>query len=110
MALNRKPTPQEEMLLEFLIKKSASPFPTNWKEGLLVRPMDDEGMGSLSLFPKGEIIENRVFDQQVSEVQFTDQDGVEVIASLNVDNKGSLLELDIWKTDFSRLIRIPNLK
>jgi hypothetical protein len=110
MALNRKPTAQEEMLLEFLIKKSSFPFPKNWKEGLLVRPMDDGGIGSSYLFPKGEITEDRVLDQQVSEIQFTDQDGIEVIASLNIDNKGDLFELDIWKTDFNRLITIPNLE
>ena len=38
---------------------------------------------------------------------FTDEDGVKVIASLNVDSDGHLFELDIWKTDFSPLLRIP---
>lgn len=107
MQLNRKPTPQEERLLELLVKMSSITFPVNWKEGLLVRPMDDGEMGSLYLFPKGEIKEDRILGEQVSELQFTDQDGIEVIASLNIDSNGDLYELDIWKTDFSKLIRLP---
>lgn len=109
MELNRKPTIQEERLLELLIKKSSLILPDNWKENLLVRPMDDGDMGSLYLFPNGEIIENRILGEQVSEVQFTDLDGVEVIASLNTDTNGKLFELDIWKTDFGKLIKFPTL-
>lgn len=43
------------------------------------------------------------------ETQFTDIDGVEVIASLNVDVDGVLFELDIWKTNFEKLVKIPDL-
>ncbi len=109
MALNRKPTLQEELLLEFLLKKSFQKVVKNWKEGLLVRPMDDGEMGSLLLFPRGEIIENRTLGEQVSDFQFTDTDGVEVIASLNLDSKGNLFELDVLKADFSPLIKFPEL-
>ena len=70
--------------------------------------MDDGEMGSLYLFPKGEITEGRVFGEQVSDFQFTDLDGIEVIASLNIDENGELFELDIWKTDFSKLIKFPD--
>jgi len=83
-------------------------MPKNWKEGLLVSPMDDEEMGSLRLFPKDNITEVRVFGKQVSDFQFTDLDGVEVIASLNIDNEGNLFELDIWKTDFGKLLKLPS--
>lgn len=109
MESNRKPTIQEERLLELLVKKSSLILPDNWKDNLLVRPMDDGEMGSLLLFPKGVIIEGRIMGEQVSDFQFTDSDGIEVIASLNLDENGNLFELDIWKTDFSRLIRLPNV-
>jgi hypothetical protein len=109
MELNRKPTQKEERLLELLVKNSSITFSDNWKEGLLVCPMDDEGMGSLYLFPNGQIIKDRVLGEQISEFQFTDQDGIEVIASLNVDESGNLFELDIWKTDFSKLIELPDI-
>lgn len=109
MELTRKPTIQEEKFLELLIKKSSIAIPENWKDGLLVRPMDDGEMGSLYLFPQGKVIESRVLGEQISDFQFTDLDGVEVIASLNVDNNKNLFELDIWKTDFGKLLKFPDL-
>jgi hypothetical protein len=109
MELSRKPTIQEEKLLELLVQKSSMAIPENWKDRLLVRPMDDGEMGSLYLFPQGEVIEGRELGEQISDFQFTDLDGVEVIASLNVDNNGKLFELDIWKTDFGKLLKFPDL-
>jgi hypothetical protein len=106
LILNRRPTIQEERLIKFLIKKSFVTIPENWEKGLMVRPMNDGMMGSLYLFPQGKIVEGRKFGKQISDFQFTDIDGVEVIASLNVDSDGNLFELDIWKTDFGKLIRI----
>ena len=109
MELNRQPTKQEERLLALLIKKSSVIFPGNWKDNLLVRPMDDGEMGSLYLFPNGKTIMGRTLGEQVSEFQFADLDGVEVIASLNIDANGELFELDIWKTDYGKLIKFPDV-
>ena len=109
MKLNRKPTVQEERLIEFLLKNSFMDIAKDWKEGLLVRPMDN-GMGdSLYLFPKGKDIANRKFGKRISDFQFTDTDGVEVIASLHIDSDGDLFELDIWKTDNGKLMKLPDL-
>jgi len=107
MESNRKPTKDEERLLEFLIHKASVGITSNWKTSLLVQPMKDDGMGSLYLFPDGIEAKNRLFGECVSECQFRDEDDIDVIASLNVDQNGKLYELDIWKTDFSPLIRIP---
>ncbi|TXI13131.1 MAG: hypothetical protein E6Q66_10545 [Pedobacter sp.] len=109
MVLNRKPTPQEEKVLEFLIKKASVLFQSNWKEDLLVQPMEDGAMGSLVLIPKDQIGKHRSFGKQVSEFQFVDEDGVDVILSLNIDDQGNLFELDVWKTDFSKLIKWPSI-
>ena len=109
MELNRKPKLQEERLLELLVKKSSILIQEGWKNGLLVCPMDDGEMGSLRLFPKGKVTEVGVFGKQVSDFQFTDLDGVEVFATLNIDNEGNLFELDIWKTDFGKLLKLPDL-
>ena len=109
MKLNRKPTSQEERLIEILLQKSFLEIPKDWKEGLMVRSMDDGMMGSLYLYPRGKIITGRKFGRQISDFQFTDVDGIEVIASLNVDSGGNLFELDIWKTDFGKLIELPDL-
>lgn len=109
LLLNRAPTHQEKKLIEFLVNKSFCSIPVNWKEGLMVRPMNDGMMGSLYLFPQGKIITGRKFGKQISDFQFMDEDGVKVLVSLNVDSNGDLFELDIWKTDFGELIKLPDL-
>ncbi len=107
MESTRKPEPTELKLIELLVSKSAKSFPKNWSETLRVRNMQDGGMGSLLLFPNEQIDEERVFGEQISDFRFLDEDGVEVIASLNVDEMGELFELDMWKTDYSKLIKWP---
>jgi hypothetical protein len=108
MELSRKPTQDEMRLLEFLVQKVKVKFPSNWSTNLLVKSLNDEGMGSLQLIPEGVAIDSdRLLGEQVSDCQFTDEDGVGVISSLNIDDTGKLFELDIWKTDFSPLIGIP---
>lgn len=109
MELNRKPTLQEERLIEFLLQGSFLEIPKDWKEGLLVRPMDNGMKDSLYLFPRGKDITGRKFGKRISDFQFTDADGVEVIASLHIDSDGDLFELDIWKTDHGKLINLPDL-
>ncbi|HRP03179.1 MAG TPA: hypothetical protein PLE30_11080 [Candidatus Kapabacteria bacterium] len=109
MGLNRKPNKQEIQLIELLIKKADNWLPNNWKDELMVCPLDDGAMGSLRLIPNILIKEDRIFGEQVSDFQFTDLDGVEVIASLNLDTEGHLYELDIWKTDFGRLLKLPDI-
>ena len=108
MKLSRKPSQKEARLLAFLVQKAAVNLTADWNSDLLVKPLNDGGMGSLLLLPKG-IKEScdRALGKKVSECQFTDVDGIDVIASLNVDNQGRLFELDIWKTDFTPLISIP---
>lgn len=108
MKLNRKPKNQEVKLITLLLNKSGLSFPDDWYKKLLVRQMNDGEMGSLYLFPEGNIIENRSFGEQISEYQFKDSDGVDVIASLNIDDNGELFELDIWKTNFEKLIQLPD--
>lgn len=41
MKLGRIPTIHEEKLVEFLLTKSSIEFPINWKDHLLLEPMDD---------------------------------------------------------------------
>ncbi len=99
----RNITDREERLLRVL----AAVVPelgldAEWPHGLLVEPMDDGGMGSLRLSSR-EFLLVRI----AAELQFTDVDGVPVLASLFVDDDGTPLELDMWKVDFNPLIEIP---
>jgi len=71
--------------------------------------MEDGGMGSLMLATDEALQKpRRLFGQRAAELQFLDADGVSVLASLNLDQNGELLELDVWKIDFSPLKRIPD--
>jgi len=107
MENKRKLTQKEYTLLKHLIDKSSLELPNDWVDDLLVSPMNDSGMGSLYLIPSTVENKERVFGKQISELHFKDKDNVMVIASLNVDANGKLYELDIWKTDYSKLIEIP---
>jgi hypothetical protein len=70
-----------------------------------VQEMDDGGMGSLVFpGPKG-----RRYGSTLAEAEFHDADGTVVSVALNLDTTGELFELDMWKIDFSPLIRIPPL-
>lgn len=97
----RKPTKDEYHLLELLMNKAELSLDQN--KHLMVKNMDDGGMGSLLLFPSGKDSDTRNFGKQVSDLTFFDQDGVEVIASLNIDERGNIFELDMWKTNFDEL-------
>jgi len=69
--------------------------------------MSDGGMGSLSIRLAGRDQGSAATGSAVSELVFMDADGVKVIATLFVDEDGLPFELDIWKTDFSPLVRVP---
>jgi hypothetical protein len=105
----RSPTPSELRLLDFLVDEVDHSKPSKNLFGRLkVANMNDDCMGSLRLFPDGSQTIGVHFGRRAGACQFTDEDGVEVIASLNLDHNGNLYELDIWKTDFGKLIRIPD--
>ena len=99
---------EETRLLDFLIRKADNlVVQSDLYAKIKVADMQDGGMGSLRLFPTGLELPETSFGKQASECQFTDKDGVEVIASLNLDVNGNLYELDIWKTNYEKLIHIP---
>jgi hypothetical protein len=107
----RKLSQEEERFLQFMVDKASLPLPADWKQTIRVKPMDDGGMGSLLLFPDGtEESQDRAFEKTIAEHEFKDADRIDVLASLNVDRSGQLLELDIWKMNFDPLIRFPDLK
>lgn len=104
--LYREPTEAEVRLL----KKLASSVPNldqAWLEGVRVRTLSDGGMGSVQLAPAGFVKPERCFGSKASECQFTDADGVDVFITLNLDQDGQPFEMDVWKADFTPLIRVP---
>ncbi|HFG0578844.1 hypothetical protein LIS90_13615 [Flavobacterium psychrophilum] len=109
MNIKRKLTLKEELLIDFLIKKSNVNNITNWKNKIVATPMADGGMGSLKLYSTDNDKEDRLYGSTISEYQYKDIDGIDVIASLNLDKNNNLFELDIWKVDFSELLSLPDL-
>ena len=106
--VSRKPSLDEIRLLSFLIHEADDLVVSrDLYTQIKVADMEDGGMGSLRLFPFGVELPETKFGKQISACLFTDKDGVEVIASLNLDNNGNLYELDIWKTNYANLIHIP---
>lgn len=103
----RKPSSHEIRLLLFLANLARDALPADWTEYLRVEEMDDGGMGSLKLSPQNTTSINRSFGSVAASCQFVDDDGTRVVATLYLDQHGVPLELDMWKVDFSPLIRIP---
>jgi hypothetical protein len=77
-------------------------------DDLLVAEMNDGGMGSALLVPKGLEGVSRSFGQQLVLGEFRDTDGIPVSVALNVDSQGNLFELDVWKVNFSPLLAWPD--
>jgi len=106
----RKPTNTELALIGYLVDIAAlENLSAEWRNTLLVSPMDDGGMGSLLLFPNEYTTDGRRFGKCVSEYLFRDADEIDVLASLNLDREDQLFELDMWKVDFNPLICWPEV-
>lgn len=73
---------------------------------LKVREMLDSGMGSLYIEHPQKTRDSRRFGRRIGEILCHDSDGIDVLVSLNVDKDDDLYELDIWKTDFSPVIKL----
>ena len=108
----RKPTDSERKLIEFLLQRSEDGVIIEVSNALQVQSMDDGGMGSLRLFPDENNSEKdeRTFGRTLSECDFEDEDGVKVFATLYLDTEGGLFELDLWKTNYAKIIRIPDFR
>jgi len=66
--------------------------------------MDDGGMGSHKFHNTN--IDSKL-GREASSCSFIDTDGIAVSATLNLDQYGSLFELDLFKGDFSKLQKWP---
>ena len=100
----------EKRLLVYLVENAGDSKFTDFDiDSIRVKDMEDGGMGSLQLFPLSgsDNHDGRVFGRALSDCCFDDEDGVKVIATLNLDKQDSLFELDVWKTNYEKLIRIP---
>ena len=95
----------ERRLVQALIRLSGQQLPADTEALARVRvsPMEDGGMGSLRFEQKAD---RPLFGREISQVTFHDLDGVPVLASLSISAADELHELDMFKGDFSPLLRI----
>lgn len=92
--------PEEVALLSRILGSERA----NCLSDATVVDMNDGGMGSVRFAPFGDA---RRYGSTLADAQFTDADGIPVSVTVNVDQHGQLLELDLWKVDFSPLLRYP---
>jgi len=91
----------EKRLLRLLLSGADSSPGADSLELIEVEPMEDGGMGSLYFPHAAKCREQRRLGKRIAQTEFTDDDGILVSVTLNVDQDGDLFELDVWKTDFS---------
>lgn len=96
----------EKLLLQKLIDKAEVKIRSY--SYLLVEELRDGGMGSVRFHLKEDNQTKRNFGSCVSEIKFKDKDGIDVILSLYLDTDGDVFELDVWKTNFSKVLNFEN--
>jgi hypothetical protein len=101
----RNLTSAEVAFLNLLLEKSQTrELVTTNLLTVQVETMNDGGMGSLSFAHSGNCSAGMV---RPCDSDFLDTDGVPVSVVLSLDQAGEIIELDVWKGDFSAVKRFP---
>ena len=103
MNQTRKIRQNEKDLILFLLKKlnlNVIDYPINED----VFEYEGGKMGSISLNNNPD-----AYAGDLIQVEYIDTDNVPVMITLTHDAEGQLLDLDFWKTDFSKLLKYPAL-
>ena len=88
-------------LLNFLLKQANIEVDL---ASLKLEAMNDGEMGSHKF--QSSYLDSK-FGCEAASCSFKDADGIVVSAALNLDQYGSLFELDLFKGDFSKLQKLP---
>jgi len=94
---------EEKILIQFLLAKlnlSTKEYPI----AEIVEEYEGSHMGSINLNNP----DTDLYDSDLIQAEYTDADKIPVVISLTKDKNNRLLDLDFWKSDFSRLIQYPN--
>jgi hypothetical protein len=103
MNQTRKIRENERALIIFLLEK----LNLNLADYLINEDVFEyEGgkMGSISLNNNPD-----AYAGDLIQVEYIDTDNVPVMITLTHDAEGQLLDLDFWKTDFSKLLKYPTV-
>jgi hypothetical protein len=103
MNQTRKIRQNERDLIVFLLEKlnlNIADYPIN-KD---VFEYEGGKMGSISLNNNPD-----AYAGDLIQVEYIDTDETLVMITLTHDTEGQLLDLDFWKTDFSKLLKYPSV-
>ena len=103
MNQTRKIRQNEKDLILFLLEKlnlNTTDYPINEE----VFEYEGGKMGSVSLNNNPD-----AYAGDLIQVEYVDTDNVPVMITLTHDTEGQLLDLDFWKTDFSKLLKYPTV-
>lgn len=101
MSQTRKIRENEKDLIVFLLEKlnlNVIDYPINED----VFEYEGGKMGSISLNNNPD-----AYAGDLIQVEYIDIDNTPVMITLTHDTEGQLLDLDFWKTDFSKLLKYP---
>ncbi|CAG4990629.1 hypothetical protein DYBT9275_00575 [Dyadobacter sp. CECT 9275] len=91
----------EKILIQYLLQLLELDV-QNYPLPEMVDEYEGGKMGSISL--GGDV---DAYAGDLIQVEYIDSDQTPVVITLTRDSHGKLLDLDFWKTDFSRLITYP---
>jgi hypothetical protein len=97
----RKIKEQEIVLIKFLLAH-LNLNPDHYPISELVDEYEGGVMGSIGM---GD--ETAQYAGDLIQVNYTDADNIPVVITLTYDTNNQLLDLDFWKSDFSKLIEYP---
>lgn len=103
----RKPSLDEKRLLRQLLRRAGRSDYEDLLRTVRVEPMKDGGMGSLRLMWGNECEESKDLGKELAVIEFHDDDGVLVVATLYANRNDEPFEVDMWKTDFTPVKTIP---
>jgi hypothetical protein len=101
MNQTRKIRQNERELIAFLLEKlnlNVADYPINEE----VFEYEGGKMGSISMNNNPD-----AYAGDLIQVEYIDTDETLVMITLTHDTEGQLLDLDFWKTDFSKLLKYP---
>ena len=105
MEERRQIRPNEKELVLFLLAK-LNLNPNDFPISESVFEYEGGKMGSIS-FGSGSADD---YEGDLIQVQYFDTDDTPVVITLTKDKNNQLLDLDFWKTDFSKLLQYPKVE
>ena len=74
-------------------------------DSIKVHDLADGGMGSVRTLPLDDEKRKAI---PIASANYADSDNTLINAQINCDESGRLFEIDIWKADFSPVVRYPS--